>query len=130
MLHEKRFNLVFLVVLFCSMMAFAGCSSSSDDSSNAAGSAVSISGTGIVWKPVSEANGNLAVVPPANYGNDAAAVLTADGTLVENGTLTGRSHGNRPVYRFNRSGRNFPTPCVLQIGTLYFSIPNPAQRYN
>ena len=128
MLHKKTLKLAFLSVLFCSMLALIGCSSS--DSDSAAGSATSIQGTGIIWKPVSEGDGKLVVLLPASYGVEAVSIVTTDGTLVEEGRYVNRHHNNRPTYRFNSAGRGYPSPCVLKVGSSYYSIPSSAARYN
>lgn len=128
MLQKKKLNLTFLIVLFCSMMAFTGCSS--DDDSSAAGSAADINGTGIVWKPVSEGDGKLVVLIPSSYSKVAVAVVSTDGDTVDTGRYVGRTNGSRPTYRFSKPGSGYPSPCVLQVGTAYYSIPSSASRYN
>jgi len=127
MLYKKTLKLAFLTVLFCSMIALIGCSSDSD---SAAGSATSIQGTGIIWKPVSEGDGKLVVLLPATSGVETVSIVTTDGTLVEAGRYINRHHNNRPTYRFNKPGRGYPSPCVLKVGSTGYTITSSAARYN
>lgn len=94
------------------------------------GDASDLDGTGIVWKPVSESDGNLVVLVPTSMGNPGASVFGADGQRVESGRYVGHTNGNRATYRFARPGRAFAAPAYLTIGETRYLVPDPAQRYN
>lgn len=90
----------------------------------------SLSGTGIVWKPVSEGDHKLVVLIPRNYGHVGVAVLSPDGKLIEEGRYVGRTNGNRPTYRFSRQGRGYPNGSLLRVGSKTFLVERTANRYN
>ena len=135
MFLKKKISLLSLALIFL-VATFTGCSSDSDDSgttatgSSVGGSVSSIRGTGITWKPVSEGDRKLAVIGPGGSSSSSTvAIYKTDGTLVEKGRRS-KSHGSRPVFRFGKSGRGYPKPCVLHFGSGKYSIPDPARRYN
>lgn len=90
----------------------------------------SLSGTGIVWKPVSEGDHNLVVLIPRNNSNVGVAVLTPEGEVIEEGRYVGRTNGDRPTYRFSRPGRDFPNGSLLRVGSRTFLVSSTASRYN
>lgn len=83
-----------------------------------------LSGSGFVWKPVSDGDGRLVVLLPAS--SDADPVFVNG----EQGTYVGRTNGNRPTYRFSRPGSQYSAPALLQIGSGRWGVPNPGQRYD
>lgn len=89
----------------------------------------SISGTHILWKPVSDSNGNLVILLPANYSNTGVAVLSPDGKVLDTGRYVGRTNGNRPTYRFSRPGRSFPDGSILRVGSRQYTVPDTSRRY-
>ena len=95
-----------------------------------ASEAASLSGTGIVWKPVSEGDGNLVVLIPRNNSNVGVAVLSPDEEVIEEGRYVGRTNGDRPTYRFSRPGRDFPDGSLLRVGSRTFLVSSTASRYN
>ncbi len=98
--------------------------------STTAQSITALSGTGFVWKPVSDNTGNLAVLLPSSYSNVGVSVLSPDGNLIENGNYVGRSNGDRPTYRFSRPGGSFPDGSLLKIGSRQYVVPDTSQRYD
>ncbi len=89
----------------------------------------SISGTHILWKPVSDSNGNLVILLPSNYSNTGVAVLSPDGKVLDTGRYVGRTNGNRPTYRFSRPGRSFPDGSILRVGSRQYTVPDTSRRY-
>lgn len=81
-----------------------------------------LSGTGFVWKPVSEGDGRLVVLLPASMPVGTLAVNR------EQGRFIGRTNGNRPTYRFFRPGSSYPAPSVLSIGAARYLVTRPGVR--
>jgi len=104
-------------------------STPSTSSSSKSSSYPSIQGSGILWKPVSESDGKLAVLIPSSMGAQKVSVLDSSGNLIENGRYVGRTNPNRPTYRFGRPGGSFPVPCLLRVGSRTYNVPNGRQRY-
>lgn len=90
----------------------------------------SLSGTGIVWKPISESDHKLAVLTPTSYGSPNVGVYTTSKEKIEDGRYVGRTNGNRATYRFGRKGGSFPSPCLLKVGSKYFLVKSSSSRYN
>ncbi|MCB0324031.1 MAG: VCBS repeat-containing protein [Bdellovibrionales bacterium] len=124
--------------------------STGDDSSSGGGSGTRLScsdgsssagsqGGGFVWKPVSEADGNLAVLfESSRRGSILRAALVdrqADGDVViETLRYVGNTNGGRPTFRSRRPGRSYPQNVILvrqsQNGGVHcITVPNPGQRY-
>ena len=89
-----------------------------------------ISGTGIIWKPIPEGDNNLVILTPTNFGSPGASVHVANGSPIEAGQYVGHTNGNRATYRFSRPGSGFPSPSLLNIGGAFYNIPNSSTRYN
>lgn len=92
----------------------------------ASDSVTALSGTGFVWKPVSESRGGvLAVLLP--YG-------APDQPISVNGVppwqSIGRTNGGRYTYFWDRAGGSFRAPATLRIGGKSYTVPNPARRYD
>lgn len=90
---------------------------------------------GFLWKPVSDSDGNLAILlPPGMTGKvTAVRVLSPDGQVLEQGRHGGVGNGDREHFRFSRPGGGFPPNCVVQIvmkdgSQQSIPIPNPGMR--
>lgn len=90
---------------------------------------------GFLWKPVSDSDGNLAILlPPGMTGKVAAVrVLSPDGQVLEEGRHGGVGNGGREHFRFKRPGGGFPPNCQVQIlmkdgSQQTIPIPNPGVR--
>lgn len=90
----------------------------------------SMSGSGVLWKPVSESNGNLVVLLASSFSHQTVQVVSVNsGTVFDTGRYVGRTNGNRPTYRFSRTGAAYPSPCALKVGDRYFYIPSSGSRH-
>lgn len=131
----------FLPILFL-VFLLNGCSDSDNEVDSTTGSADTgttqtsdissypdLAGHGILWKPVSDSNRNLAILLARSYGVPRISVLDANKNVIENGRFVYRSNPDRATYRFGRPGRSFPSPCLLQVGSKIFKVSNPAKRY-
>lgn len=90
---------------------------------------------GFLWKPVSDSDGNLAILlPPGMTGKVAAVrVLSPDGQVLEEGRTGGVGNGGREHFRFKHPGGSFPPNCQVQIlmkdgSQQTIPIPNPGVR--
>lgn len=90
---------------------------------------------GFLWKPVSDSDGNLAILlPPRMTGKVVAVrVLSPDGQVLEEGRHGGVGNGGREHFRFKRPGGAFPPNCQVQIlmkdgSQQTIPIPNPGVR--
>src|SRR5690606_28230634 len=90
------------------------------------------SGSGMIWKPVSEGDGRLVVLLPSSYAESTGvAVADRNGNIIERVPFGPRTNGNRPTYRFSRSGGGYPSPAILVVGSSQrFCIPNTGSRYD
>jgi hypothetical protein len=73
---------------------------------------------GFLWKPVSDKNGDLAVLLPKQYTGRVkqVRVLNADGTKVlAKGRYSGVGNGDREHYRFNKPGSGYPDGTIVLI---------------
>lgn len=150
----RRAGSTALVALF--VLGLGGCLHDSSNSSSGGGSATlrdpnaqnqantdttgndiacqDIRGRGILWKPVSEGDGNLVVLLFSSFGDPAVFVIDTKGNAIERGRHVGRTNGNRATYRFRRPGHHFGSPAVLQIGqgagvARFFCVPNTGARW-
>ncbi|MBP7276530.1 MAG: hypothetical protein KBA51_10055 [Kiritimatiellae bacterium] len=121
-----------LGVTAAGLLACTGC----DSGGGGSGVGKQGAGGGFLWKPRSESSGNLVILLPSQYRQRVTAQYVADGggTILETGTFTTDSHnGNRPHFRYARSGASFGTDvyAVADIegeGTIHWAIPNGAAR--
>jgi len=92
---------------------------------------VPIEGTGILWKPASENDGNLVILTPASW-KQAEGVTVNDkyGAALDTGYFASRTNGNRCTYRFGLPGAGYPSPCFLKILGETYKIKNPSLRYD
>lgn len=88
-----------------------------------------------LWKPYSDSDGNLVILLPTAFADDALSVevLSADGKILATGKLVGYFSDSRPIFRFTKPGASFPAQCVVQIvmrdgGIKRITIGNPAER--
>lgn len=93
-------------------------------------------GGGFVFKPVSEKDGNLVVLLPSEFAGEILSLklFGTDGTLIETGDDQGETNGNRPTFRFDRPGADYPSNlrvvATLADGTeKSYTIPDPSLRY-
>ncbi len=84
---------------------------------------------GIIWKPVSELNGNLVVITPS-ASLQAAAIFGPDGNLIEVASNGGVRNGGRRHYRFNHPGSYYPPGSTIVIGDRAYTINNGGDRIN
>ena len=90
---------------------------------------------GFCWKPVSESDGNLVVLTPAEIEGASLRTIEADGndTLNEFSTRAIGVNGGRQHWRFDQPGSGFRGPVQVTLTTsgLRFgvTIPDPAKRF-
>ena len=91
-----------------------------------------VAGHGILWKPVADSGGKLAVLLNPSYGTPAVKVKNRNNQVIAVGDHVGFSNPDRATYRFGISGpeiaRRYGT-VYLVVGSRVFTVPNPAQRY-
>ena len=70
-----------------------------------------------MWKPVSDKDGNLAILLPAKLTGNVESVEVYDpkGELVETGKPSGVGNGGREHYRFSQPGGDFPDRSKVVI---------------
>lgn len=91
---------------------------------------------GFLWKPVSDKNGDLAVLLPKQYTGKVKQVriLSPDGNKVlAKGKYSGVGNGDREHYRFNKPGSAYPDGAIVLIemesGAIrHFNIKDTAKR--
>lgn len=81
-------------------------------------------GGGLLWKPVSEMDGRLAVLAPSGD----VAIVDAQGNVIESGRDYGASNGYGATVRFSRPGSAYNN-VYLKVGGQYYSIPKGGSRY-
>jgi hypothetical protein len=96
---------------------------------NPPSSSPQVAGNGILWKPVADSGGDLVVLLDRSYGKPTVRVLSTSGAVIEAGRFVYYSNPNRATYRFDRPGRDFPKPCLLQVGNKTFTVLDGAKRY-
>lgn len=94
-----------------------------DEPSNAVAGGVSggshsseASGTGFLFKPVSESDGRLVVLLPPRLSGliKSVSLLGPNGEVIETGRYTGNGNGGRDHYRFTRAGGQYPDGITVQ----------------
>ena len=88
-----------------------------------------VAGHGILWKPVADTGGKLVVLLNRSYGKPTVKVLDANKKVIETGNFVYYSNPDRATYRFGRSGASFPKPCLIQVGSKIFKVPDGSKRY-
>ena len=104
--------------------------SSAKTSSTEAASVASPEQAGIVWKPVSESDGNLVILTPSSFDSASVTITDAEGNVIDTGTSMGRTNGNRHTYRFSMPGAGYGNNVYLNIGSRRYLINNGAARIN
>lgn len=119
--------------------------SSAGSSISGSGTTVSPNGTyvdgseGFLFKPVTNNEGNLAVMFSQSWTNNLAAVrlLDQNGNLVEQGVRKpeGISETGREKFTFSKKGSSYPSNINVEVqfkdGSLQmFNIPDPSKRYD
>ncbi len=92
---------------------------------------------GFVFKPVSESNGNLAILLPSSMAGSAQEInlIDEDGNIIERGDSYGIYEDGRPLFRFGNPGSGYPHNLTVQVilnsgSEKNYSIPDPSQRYD
>jgi len=92
---------------------------------------------GFLFKPVSESNGNLVVLLPANLTHMIEKVLLKDedGNEIETGNMSGIHNGGREHFRFSKPGAKYASGLSVEVrlkdGTsMVYEIPDPSKRYD
>jgi len=114
-----------------------------DDAVVVSGDAVTPNGTdvdghdGFLFKPVSDNNGNLVILVPADLTGNVASVVVKDseGNILEEGRSGGVGNGGREHFRYGKPGASYPANTVVEVrlndGTAkQYLIPDPSQRYD
>jgi hypothetical protein len=110
-----------------------------DDSNSDDGSTIGdeIGGdTGFVFKPVSEKDGNLAILFPPSFTDQIEDIFLKDkeGNEIEVGNAQGPTNGNRETFRFQKPGaeylKNIMVEVLLKNGSIMqYEILNSSERY-
>lgn len=84
----------------------------------------------LLWKPVSESNGNLVVLLPAKFNNLIDGPVTVNG---ESGKFTSVANGNRSHWRFSKPGAAYGSNVQVKwtaTGKTYtVTVPNGSARW-
>ena len=91
-----------------------------------------VGGHGILWKPVSDSTGKVAVLLNPSYGKPSVKIKSRSNQTIAVGTFTYYSNPDRATYRFPISGPTLAQKygtVYLIVGNRIFSVPNPARRY-
>lgn len=92
--------------------------------------------SGFLWKPISDKDGNLAILlPPRLTGKvRSVAVLSPDGSrTLQTGKYAGNGNGEREHFRFSKPGGDFPDGSIVLIkladgSRRYMAIRDTAAR--
>ena len=73
--------------------------------------------SGFLWKPVSDKDGNLAVLLPKHLTGRVKSVEIQDknGKVIGRGKTSGVGNGDREHFRFNKKGSQYPAGCKVVI---------------
>jgi len=94
-----------------------------DEPSNAAAvgasgshSSEAVSGTGFLFKPVSDSDGRLAVLMPPRLAGlvQSVSLVGPNGEVIETGRYAGNGNGGRDHYRFTRAGGQYADGIIVQ----------------
>lgn len=91
-------------------------SGSSSKGSNGTSPSSEASGTGFLFKPVSESDGKLVVLLPPRLSGLVQGLLLIgpNGEIVETGRYSGNANGGRDHYRFSKPGGKYPDGVTVQ----------------
>lgn len=81
----------------------------------------------ILWKPVSESDGNLVILFPYKPGN--VVIRDGEGNIIARGRDTGPSNGYQATVRFDRPGSALNGVTVEDDSGRNFSVEDGGQRY-
>ena len=75
------------------------------------------SGSGFLFKPVSDSNGKLVVLlPPALSGQiKRVSLVNENGKVLERGQYSGNANGGRDHFRFQRAGGKYPDNLEVRV---------------
>lgn len=86
---------------------------------------------GFLWKPVSESDGNLAILFPKEFKSRFFDVLVSkeDGDQ-ESGSFVGFTNGERQTWRFEDAGHEYTGIVQVDAGsqTCEWIVPDPSER--
>ena len=92
---------------------------------------------GFLWKPVSESNGNLVILLPADMTGDAVEIVLRDanGDVLERARSSGVANGGREHFRFGRPGGDYPDGVTVEVrtregSTKSYQIGETSQRHD
>ena len=94
-----------------------------DEPSNAAAvgssgshSSEAVSGTGFLFKPVSDSDGRLAVLLPPRLAGlvQSVSLVGPNGEVIETGRYAGNGNGGRDHYRFTKAGGQYADGLIVQ----------------
>ena len=86
--------------------------------------------SGIVWKPISEADSNLVILTPPGFDSANVLIENEAGDILDTGSNMGRTNGNRFTYRFSMPGAQYEGPIYLRVGNTRYKIDDPGARVN
>lgn len=85
----------------------------------------------VLWKPISESDGNLVLLFPASFKKAFEAVFVYDlEGLVESGEFAGFTNGARQTWRFSKPGSEYDGEIEIETGeeTCELSVKEPGER--
>jgi len=92
---------------------------------------------GFLFKPISESDGKLVVLLPANLAYQVSELILkdADGNKIDKGRHAGYHNEGREHFRFSKAGRRYPDNLTVEVrfhdgSTRNYLIPDPAKRYD
>ena len=94
---------------------------SNSKSSSVSGKSNGSGNAGFLWKPVSESDGKLVILAPANISQNVESVsiykVGSNGkkTLIESGRSAGIANENRAHFRFKQAGGKYPDGSIVEI---------------
>jgi len=79
-------------------------------------SSEAVSGTGFLFKPVSDSDGRLAVLMPPRLAGlvQSVSLVGPNGEVIETGRYAGNGNGGRDHYRFTRAGGQYADGLIVQ----------------
>ncbi len=88
-----------------------------------------IAGHGILWKPVSDSDGRLAVLLNPSLGRPTVKIKNSRNQVVAVGRFVYYSNPNRATYRFGSQGRAYSGGYLI-VGTKIYAIGDGGARKN
>lgn len=84
---------------------------------------------GFLWKPASDSDGNLVILLPNSFPSTEMVTVTEPSLGTITGRFTGRTNGDRPTYRFPKSGASFESDSVVKFTGFELTVPDGSLRY-